>query len=309
MPSADCRRSPSPDPQPVADAAGPATMTLCHPPSVGRLALGMTRDGSTTRLTERASFGPLRIQKPLYPEGPQLCHAVIVHPPGGIVGGDRLEIRVCVGPEAQTLLTTPGAAKWYRANERDSRQAVHLTIEAKASLEWLPQETIFFNAARVRMLHEVEMAAGSSYVGSEILCFGRSAAGETFDAGSIGQRTTVRRNGRLVWFEQGLVAGGSAAMQGIAGLGGATVCASLMAVGDGLDMGAVEAIRNETSRAMGAPASGKGVFGVSLMKSVLVARYLGNSSALARELLCIAWTQVRPALVGRAAVVPRLWQT
>lgn len=284
-----------------------------HPPSEAMLSLGMARDGTTTRLLERTHFGPLRVQKALYPEGPQLCHAVIVHPPGGIVGGDRMQIDVRVGAQAQALLTTPGASKWYRAIRHASRQSVRLTIDTDASLEWLPQETIFFDAAQARMLHEVEMAAGSVYIGGEILCFGRSAAGETFGSGSIEQRTTVRRDGRLIWFEQGSIAGGGGEMQGVTGLGGSTVCATLIAVGDGLNAAIVDALRTDASRAIGASTStataNDARFGVSLLKTVLVARYLGHSSALARDLLSIAWRHVRPVLVGRAAVLPRIWQT
>ena len=295
--------------QAQAPAQAPAAAAICHPPSEARLTLGLARDGITTRLAEHTFFGPLRIQKLLYPEGPQLCHAVIVHPPGGIVGGDRLKIEIHVEPHAQALVTTPGAAKWYRANSCESRQSVQLTIAANASLEWLPQETIFFNAARVRMRHEVDMAAGSVYVASEILCFGRSAAGETFDSGSIAQRTTIVQDGALLWSEQGSIAGGDASMSGITGLGGRTICATLMAVGDGLDMATVDAIRADVSLAMDAVTSAGSGFGVSLVKSVLVARFLGNSSALARTLMYLAWARVRPVLVGRAAAMPRLWRT
>ena len=94
------------------DAASPAS-EHCH----ARLSLGFADDAGTTRLMERAHFGPLRVQKPLYPEGPEVCHAIVVHPPGGIVGGDELAVKVAVSPGARAFITTPGAAKWYKANE------------------------------------------------------------------------------------------------------------------------------------------------------------------------------------------------
>src|SRR5579875_2936921 len=91
-----------------------------------RLSLGFALDGGVTRLLRRAHRGPLRVQKALYPEGPQSCHVIVVHPPGGVVGGDSLEIDLEQGARTHVLATTPGAAKWYRANGRPSRQRVHL---------------------------------------------------------------------------------------------------------------------------------------------------------------------------------------
>jgi urease accessory protein len=286
----------------IADAAEvPASA-----PSQASLRLAFARDGGTTRLVQRAHFGPLRVQKALYPEGAALCHAVIVHPPGGVVGGDRLQIAVDTGAAAQALLTTPGAAKWYCANGRVSQQSVHLTAGAGATLEWLPQESIFYNRAAVRLQHQVCLAADAGYIGIDILCFGRTAAGETFDRGSLGQRLMIRRGGRLLWCEQGTIEAGSRAMHGALGLGGATVCATMVAVGDGLTASMVQDLRSSVaSTDIGADAG----FGVSLQKSVLVARYLGNSSATARHLMTSAWAQVRPVLVGRDAVTPRLWNT
>src|SRR5450830_724427 len=162
-----------------------------------RLTLGFADDAGTTRMIERSHFGPLRVQKPLYPEHPAVCHAVIVHPPGGILGSDVLNITAHVGDNAHALLTTPGAGKWYRANGFVSQQQVSLRATAGAALEWLPQETIFFNDADVRMEHQVELAADATYIGGEILCFGRTASGESFANGRVSQRTSIRRDGKL----------------------------------------------------------------------------------------------------------------
>ncbi|MBC7414048.1 MAG: urease accessory protein UreD [Herminiimonas sp.] len=295
----------------VDNATGSASETavvappLRHPPSEATLLLGFARDGATTRLIERSHYGPLRVQKPLYPEGAAICHAIVVHPPGGVVGGDRLSVTAHLSPGAQALLTSPGAAKWYKANGHVSQQDIALTAGAGATLEWLPQETIFFDAAQVRLRHDVGLAADAAYIGSEILCFGRTAAGESFATGSIGQRTSIRRGGRLLWFEQGAIAAASSAMQGPLGLGGRTVCATLIAVGDDLTTALLARLRE-----LGAETTqDDGSFGVTLMKSMLVARYLGNSSAVAKRLMGLAWQEVRPALIGCAAAVPRIWNT
>ncbi len=97
--------------------------------------------------------GPLRIQKALYPEGREICHAIVLHPPAGIAGGDQLRIDVDVGAEAQALLTTPGAGKWYRSAEAMAEQAVTLKVSRDGTAEWLPQESIVFDAAPDRLPH------------------------------------------------------------------------------------------------------------------------------------------------------------
>ncbi|MEO7495016.1 MAG: urease accessory protein UreD, partial [Massilia sp.] len=147
-----------------------------HPAWQASLRLRFADDGGTTRLVERSHSGPLRVQKPLYPEGARICHAIVVHPPGGVVGGDRLTIDAQAGAGTHCLLTSPGAAKWYRANGKVSRQQVRLEAGEGACVEWLPQETIFFNDAHVELDHTVDLAAGATYIGSEILCFGRRAS-------------------------------------------------------------------------------------------------------------------------------------
>ena len=127
-----------------ADRSDPAVRTDAPrtPNWQARLVLGFADDAGTTRLIERTHFGPLRVQKPLYPEGAHVCHAIVVHPPGGVVGGDELALVAKVGEAAHAVITTPGAAKWYKANGRTSRQDIALDIAAGARLEWLPQWVI-----------------------------------------------------------------------------------------------------------------------------------------------------------------------
>lgn len=276
------------------------TATHCE----ARLALGFAlQDG--TRMVERSHFGPLRVQKPLYPEGKDICHAIIVHPPGGVVGGDELEIGVHAGDNASAFITTPGAAKWYKANGKVSRQQVRIEAGAQSSLEWMPQETIFFDEADVCLDHEVVLGADASYIGCEILCFGRTASGETFSTGSVRQRTSIRRDGKLVWFEQGRLDASGSAMHSPLGLNGKTVCATLIAVGKTLPASAIAALREEA----GAFSNDSSLFGATQMKSVIVTRYLGNSSEIARRVMTRAWQLLRPQLTGRDAVVPRIWNT
>lgn len=277
------------------------------------LTLGFADDDGVTRLYNNRHVGPLRVQKALYPEDRKVCHAIVVHPPGGVVGGDRLDIDIGVGDDAHACITTPGAAKWYRANGKCARQNVHLHVNADAALEWLPQETIIFDQADVLLDQHVELAAGASYIGCEILCFGRRGAGERFDTGTVTQRTSIRREGRLLWWEQGRLTGARQDSRAAASsplmLGGRTVCATLIAAGKPLAPAAMAALL----AAIRADAAQAGVdpygFGVTRTKGVLVARHLGDDSELARRLMLAVWRHVRPALLGRDAVTPRSWLT
>src|SRR5262245_22879997 len=117
------------------------------------LSLQFRRDGPRTLLAENRSDGPLVVQKPLYPDGPERCHAIVVHPPGGIAGGDELVLEVGTGKEANALLTTPGAGKWYRSAGTWAKQA--LRFEVEGSLEWLPRETIVFDGALADLRSEI----------------------------------------------------------------------------------------------------------------------------------------------------------
>jgi urease accessory protein len=274
-------------------------------PWQARLTLAFANDAGASRLVGRSHVGPLRVQKPLYPEGREICHAIVLHPPGGVVGGDQLEIVASVGSDAKAFITTPGAAKWYKANGRISRQDVRLDIAAGATLEWMPQETIFFNTAHVRLNNSISLDKDAAYIGCEILCFGRTASGESFDSGCIEQTTSIRREGKLVWYEQGALSGGGSSMTSPLALGGRTVFATLTAVGKTHPAAVLAAIRDEGA----ALAQDNELFGATLMKSVLVVRYLGDSSERARRLMACAWQRLRPHLIGREAVIPRIWNT
>jgi urease accessory protein len=274
-------------------------------PCVAKLVLAFEAANGGTRASERRHFGPLRVQKPLYPEGPQVCHAIVVHPPGGVAGGDELEISAKLGTGAHSLITNPGAAKWYKSNGRLSRQTILVEARGNAKMEWLPQETILFDACDVTLDTCVSLDTEAVFIGCEILCFGRSASGEGFDSGRVRQRTTIRRSGRLIWFDQGVFAGGDARMSSPLGLAGKPVCATLLAAANSVSAQTIAMMRADAETLGALP----GEFGISQLKHVLVARYLGHSSEIAKRLMYGVWHHLRPALLGRAAITPRIWNT
>ena len=87
--------------------------------------------------------GPLRILQSLYPEGEHICHNVIVHPPGGLVGGDTLDLKFSAAGGTHALVTTPGATRFYRSDGAQALQRTSLTVAEGARVEWLPLEAIY----------------------------------------------------------------------------------------------------------------------------------------------------------------------
>ncbi len=265
------------------------------------LELGYAADGERSWLAHRRHSGPLRVQKPLYPEGPGVCQTLIVHPPGGIAGGDALKVDVGVGEGAHVQVTTPGATKWYRSAGPEATLDQTLSVAPGGRLEWLPQEGIFFSGARARSRIRVDLDPGGIYLGWDLIALGRPAAGESFDRGALALDTEVRCCGRMLWTERGRIRGGDSLLTAAAGFGGATAAGTLILAGAALGDGPLAACRE-------VPAA-EGRWGVTRLPEVLIARWLGGEAATGRAWLTALWGLLRPALMGRDAVVPRIWNT
>jgi urease accessory protein len=255
------------------------------------LALGFERSGARTLLARRASNGPLVVQKPLYPEGDEVCHAIVVHPPGGIAGGDELLLEVDSAGHA--LLTTPGAAKWYRSAGPWAKQKLAFNVEGV--LEWLPRETIVFDGALAELHCEVRLGGKARYIGWEIACLGRTGSGERFSIGRLKMHTRVFDKGRLVWTERGELEGGARVLGSPIGLAGHSVFGTLLAAAPAFDAALVSECRRLAA--------------VTVLPGLLLARYLGDSTEEACQRFRSVWSLLRPAVAGRAAVEPRIWMT
>ena len=267
----------------------------------GELALEFAKRGGRTTLAHRRHDGPLVVQKPLYPEGDGVCHTILVHPPGGIAGGDQLFFDARAGADTHVLLTTPAAGKWYRSIGPWATQTTRIEAARRACVEWLPQETIVFDRARAAITLDVELDAEAVFIGWEILCLGRAGAGERYLEGECRFHSRISREHKVIWFERGSMPAGGLFCTSAAGLGGATVFGTMVAAAAGVNRDLVTACRSE------APLRGRAA--VTQVPGVLVARYVGDSSESASHYFQRVWTRVRPALTGRAAVTPRIWNT
>ena len=267
-----------------------------------QLALEYTLRGGRTALTGREHSGPLLVQKALYPEGETVCHNIIVHPPGGIAGGDALGLELRLREGTRALLTTPGAGKWYRSSGPKASLAQHFHIGRGAVLEWLPQPAIVFDAAHAETSTEIRLQAEALYIGWEVTCMGRSASGERFNRGELRQRTEVWQSGRRLWCEYARLCGDDPMLVSNAGLAGCSVSATLIAAGREIPKDLLEQCRSV------AIAAGEHA-GITVLPRVLLARYLGAGSEAAMQYFMALWALLRPALAGRSAVPPRIWAT
>ena len=267
------------------------------------LALAFDSTPIGTRLASRRHTGPLVVQRPLYPEGPGVCHAIVVHPPGGIAGGDSLELDVIATADAHSLLTTPGASKLYKSCGRKASQRVRVCASHRACVEWLPQESIVFDEADALLALEVEVEDDAAVIAWEIVTLGREAMGERFDVGCLRTRLTVRHDDRIVLYEAGEVAGASAWLDSPIGWRGARACGTFIVVGRASDEALLQAGRESLAPWERTAAVSR------LAPTLLVARYLGTSAADARAAFVALWARVRPAVAGRPAIPPRIWAT
>jgi len=171
--------------------------------------------------------GPLRILQSMYPEGDGICHNVVVHPPGGLVGGDTLEIAVRAREGAHGLITTPGATRFYRSDGEQAMQAAHLTLDAGARMEWLPLEAICYSGCLAQNRLRMDLAPGSELIGWDVTALGLPEAGQPFERGRLLQHLEAPGH----WIERGLIdSGDTRLMDGPLGLDGRRCIATLFLV-------------------------------------------------------------------------------
>lgn len=285
------------------------------------LAIAFVAIGGATVLLRNGQRGPLAVQRPFSPEGRDVSHVTLLHPPGGLVGGDRLSIGVEVGEGAHALLTTPAAAKHYRSAGQPARQQQQFAVASGGTLEWLPHETILFDGAVSELRTRVDLAAGASFIGIDIVCFGLPARAERFTRGRCRQQLELWRGDRPLIIERGDFDGDAPVHAARWGLGGAPVMGTLFAtpglpadhqaltaarelaaaLPDG-DLGAVTRLDCGTGDQAGNPAGRDDA-------SVLCCRYVGASAERGTRYLRQVWRLLRPPLLGRPAVDPRIWST
>ncbi|MCB1705928.1 MAG: urease accessory protein UreD [Halioglobus sp.] len=270
-----------------------------------RLTLDYGLRGSRTRLVGKSQSGPLTVQRAFYPEG-ATCHNYILHPPGGVVGGDSLEIAVHTGTGAHCLLTTPGATKFYRSSALlPGRQVQRFHVDEGAVTEWLPQQNIYFSGAHAELETHIDIARGGRFLGWELHCFGRPSNDETFSCGSLHSCTRVSVGGELRLLEQLHHSQAADMLFSATGLRGMAMQGSFIAAP------CSEAQRDLLAQILHAD-TGENYphpVGLTLVDDVLIVRALGGQAEPMVRLFTRCWSGLRQQWLNKAPCVPRIWAT
>ncbi|MEO5688123.1 MAG: urease accessory protein UreD [Burkholderiaceae bacterium] len=258
----------------------------------------------------RADFrhdGPLRVLKTLFPEGPEVCHTVVVHPPGGLVGGDTLSVDLALGDGAHALVTTPGATRFYRSGGTRAAQTINAKVAAGGRLEWLPLETLVHSGAHADNRMTFELAPGAEMFGWDCLALGLPAADAPFIAGDYRHDIAVGPR----WLERGRTSATDAALlDGPCGWAGHRALGTLwFAAGSALDDARRELLLDTARAIYGAHSLAATAGATAPQPDVVVLRVLAARVEPIHDLLASVWRAWRPLAWGRVACTPRVWRT
>lgn len=273
-----------------------------------KLELGFEAEQARTVLRHRKHHGPVRVQKMLWPEKTGVCHAIIVHPPAGIAGGDHVTFDMKVSAHAHALVTTPGAGKWYKTNQKQAFQHIHISLDDHAIFEWLPQESMLFNGAHAHSETLIHLQQNSSFIGWDMLVIGRQACHEQFTSGAYFNQFKLYRNQQLLVADTLSFQGNDRWLSSCLGMNKKACVGNFWAVPpekfrrtEILDVH-IDLIRELIVRM-------KMTVTVSLLDDVIVARYLGNDVRQCHDAFAAIRARLRNYWFDLTEEFPRIWKT
>lgn len=258
------------------------------------LALHFRKDPERTVLARAAHIGPLTVQRPFYPEG-ETCHLYLLHPPGGIVGGDELDIAVTLDPGSHALITMPGASKFYRSAGAEARLSQRMTVGENAALEWLPQDTIFFPGARARQTSSFHLTRGSRLLAWELFCLGRPVNGEAFYEGELSSRLEVWLDDAPLLVERLHLHEGD-----LSPVAGQPWVGTLLFYPADAQM--LEAARDALQPL-------ESYAGATCTDELMIVRFLAEDNLICQKAMRNIWQLMRPMLLNKSPEPPRIWLT
>ncbi|WP_439101132.1 urease accessory protein UreD [Congregibacter sp.] len=268
-----------------------------------RLDLSFSESAGLTRFDLCSHEGPLRVQRLFYPEPGSKAHCYLLHPPGGVVLGDELQINIAV-KSGEALVTTPAAGRFYTVEEHREvqRQTVNLVID-DAGLEWLPQETILFNGVNAELDTRIELKSQSRLVFWDVVVLGRPACGEQFTRGQLRQGLEIFRDGTPLLIERLGCSAGDRVSQSPMGMQGQSTV-GIMVLTDIPSIPCQEAWLEAVN-----PEPNQGEFTVTQRGELLIARYLGDDAQHCRQGFARLWQAASEDTRGITPAVPRIWHT
>lgn len=265
------------------------------------LHLGFVYQHGKTLLKRRDGRGPLTVQRSLYPETPDVCHTYLIHPPGGMVGGDCLDLRVDVAAQAHAVITTPSAGKIYQSTGAESVQLQQFHLAKGASLEWMPQEMILYGGSKSRLKTRIDLEQSATFIGWELLCLGRLASDDVFSSGQCTQQLQLYRGGEPLLLDRFATTGNHTNRSSRWGMVGHSLFATFIAVG--VSPSCMEAMQKEVQ------GFAHGQAGLTLIDDVLICRCLSDQARHVKKLFMQLWVRLRPLLLSKQVALPRIWLT
>jgi urease accessory protein len=272
-------------------------------PWEGSVTLAYDRPGDKTRLAKVLHQAPLKVQRPFYPEAPGICHTILIHTAGGMVGGDRLIYRLTLAPGSHAVVTTAAASKIYCAQAKTTEQVIEIDIAENSYLEWLPQETILFDQAQFKQTLKVNLGPNATWLGWDIYRFGRTARGERFVEGEWRSHAEVWQAGMPLWIDRQWLPASQQTIDHPHGLNQCPVVGTFAWIGQTVDREFVQALRD-----LWAQLGLQGEIGVTRVQKGVICRYRGQSSAEVRQWFTQVWNHVRFYALGQPACPVRVWQ-
>jgi len=266
------------------------------------LDLSFTEKNNKTILTGKKHSGPLMVQKPFYPEANGCCHIYLIHPPGGIVGGDSLNLSAQLGENSHALITTPAATKFYRSTGIQASQSQLINLEENAVLEWLPQETVYFNNTNATSITKINLKNSNRFFVWEIQCLGLPAQKEYFVSGECRQKLEIWRDGKPILLETNRFIGGDElldanwGLQGFNSIGTFVTCEYDATI----DYPAINNIAKKYDGLCSSYTSLNGLF---------IVRAMSAYAEKIKDFFAELWTILRPRILQIESSSPRIWHT
>lgn len=274
---------------------------------LGGLQLGLTERNGKTVLAEKQQSGPYTVQRSFYPEG-GICHLILLHPPGGLVEGDCLELSTSLDKQSHCVMTTPSAGKVYRCESVEAGQKQEFHLSDHSVLEWFPQETILFANSKSNLHTSISLEKEARFIGWELICLGRPIAKDNFEGGYLSQHIEIKVDNQPVLNERLVidsVESKDPALSSDWGFADYTVFGSLYITG------ASKAHLDIARKVIDEFGASKKHFRIaaSLVDGLLICRGLTSQSRHLKTAFMQIWSALRHELLGVEMNTPRIWNT